>query len=91
MEGNPVSEVEYEIVADEEEHEELGGVDFKTEIVYSIPEHANAKVSEPMDINKDEEQHLEPKTKSEAVSLEEEPEQSESSSESSSSNPDWVP
>ncbi|KAI6700065.1 hypothetical protein NL676_014389 [Syzygium grande] len=33
MEGNPNSKVEYEIVEEEEEHEELGGLAFESEVV----------------------------------------------------------
>ncbi|KAI6703093.1 hypothetical protein NL676_012229 [Syzygium grande] len=38
MEGNLDSEVEYEIVEDEEQHEELGGLAFEPEVVDPVPE-----------------------------------------------------
>ncbi|KAI6682324.1 hypothetical protein NL676_036205 [Syzygium grande] len=77
-----------EIVEDEEEHEELGGLAFEPEIVDLVPEQVVAETPEPMDINEDEEQDPEPETESEATSTKEEPKQSESSSESSGSDPD---
>ncbi|KAI6694014.1 hypothetical protein NL676_021724 [Syzygium grande] len=90
MESNPDSEVEYEIVEDDEEHEELGGLAFKPEVVDPVPEQAVAEVPEPMDIDEDEEQDPELEIESETMSTEEEPEQSESSSESLGSDPDWA-
>ncbi|KAI6678502.1 hypothetical protein NL676_039298 [Syzygium grande] len=89
MEGDPDSEVKYEIVEDKEEHEELGGLAFESEVVDPVPEQADADALEPMDVNDAEEQDMEPKTESEAMTSEEEPEQPKSSSESSSSDPDW--
>ncbi|XP_056159960.1 uncharacterized protein LOC130135278 [Syzygium oleosum] len=56
MESNQDSEVEYEIVEDEEEHEELGGVAFEPEVVDPIPEQVYAEAPEPMDIAEAEEQ-----------------------------------
>ena len=50
MEDNQDSEIEYEIVEDEEEHEELGGVAFELEVVDPILEQADAEAPEPMDI-----------------------------------------
>ncbi|KAI6673508.1 hypothetical protein NL676_001414 [Syzygium grande] len=90
MEGNPDSEVEYEIVEEEVEHEELGGLAFEPEVVDPAPEQADAEAPEPMDIDEYEEQDLELETESEAMSFEEDQEQFESSSESSGSDPDWV-
>ncbi|KAI6688790.1 hypothetical protein NL676_025618, partial [Syzygium grande] len=55
MEGNPNSEVEYKIVEDEEEHEELGGLAFEPEVVDPVPEQAAAEAHDPMDIDKAEE------------------------------------
>ncbi|KAI6670939.1 hypothetical protein NL676_005824 [Syzygium grande] len=49
MEDSLDSGVEYEIVDDEEEHEELGGLAFEPEIVDPIPEQADAEAPEPMD------------------------------------------
>ncbi|KAI6677621.1 hypothetical protein NL676_038417 [Syzygium grande] len=92
MEGYPDSEVEYEIVEDEEEHEKLSGLAFESEVVDPIPEQADADALEPIDVDDAEEQDLEPETELEAMTSEEEPEQPKSSSESLSSNPaDWEP
>ncbi|KAI6698039.1 hypothetical protein NL676_018158 [Syzygium grande] len=89
MEGNPDSEVEYEIVGDEEEHEELGGLAFELEVVNPVLEQADADAPEPMDVDDTEEQDMETETESEAMSFEENQEEPESSSESSGSDPDW--
>ncbi|KAI6696828.1 hypothetical protein NL676_016947 [Syzygium grande] len=51
MEGGPDSEVEYEVMEDEEEHEEFGGLAFEPEIVDPIPEQADAQAPEPMDVD----------------------------------------
>ncbi|KAI6695420.1 hypothetical protein NL676_023130 [Syzygium grande] len=83
--------VEYEIVDDEEEHEELGGLAFEPEIVDPIPEQADAEAPEPMDVDEHVQHDPEPETESEAMSSDEELEQSESSSEPSSSDPNWEP
>ncbi|KAI6707669.1 hypothetical protein NL676_010631 [Syzygium grande] len=91
MEGDPDSDVEYEIVDDEVEHEELGGVDFEPEIVDPVSEQVDAGAPEPMVIDEDEEQDSTPETKSEAMRSSEESEPSKSSSESLGSDPDWVP
>ncbi|KAI6705703.1 hypothetical protein NL676_008665 [Syzygium grande] len=85
------SDTGHEFAEDDEEHEELGGIDFELEMVDPVPEEADAEALEPMDIDEDEEQDPEPKTESEAMSSEEESEQSKSSSKLSSSDPDWVP
>ncbi|KAI6706405.1 hypothetical protein NL676_009367 [Syzygium grande] len=74
MEGDPDSEVEYKIVEDEEEHEELGELAFEPEVVDPVPEQADADALEPMDINEYEEQDPEPETESEAMSSEEDQE-----------------
>ncbi|KAI6693626.1 hypothetical protein NL676_021336 [Syzygium grande] len=68
MEGNQDLEVEYEIVENEEEHEELGGVAFELEIVNPVPEQANAEAPASMDTDEDEEQDPEPGIESEAMS-----------------------
>ncbi|KAI6676487.1 hypothetical protein NL676_037283 [Syzygium grande] len=91
MESDPDSEVEYEIVKDEEEHEELGGLAFEPEVVDPVLEQADAGAPEPMDVDDTEEQDMEPEIELEAMASEKEPEQLESSFESSSSNPDWEP
>ncbi|KAI6702952.1 hypothetical protein NL676_012088 [Syzygium grande] len=91
MEGNLDSEVEYEIVEEEEEHEELGGLAFEPEVVDLAPEQADAQAPEPMDIDEYEEQDPEPETESEAMSSEEDQEQPRALLESPSSNPDRVP
>ncbi|KAI6668837.1 hypothetical protein NL676_007059 [Syzygium grande] len=92
MEGDPNSKVEYEIVEDEEEHEELGGLAFEPEVVDPVPEQVNPDAPEPMDIDEhEEEQDPEPETESEDMSSEEDQEQAESSAESLGSDPDWVP
>ncbi|KAI6705704.1 hypothetical protein NL676_008666 [Syzygium grande] len=85
------SDAGHEFVEDDEEHEELGGIDFEPEIVNPVPEQADAEAPKSMDIDEDKEQDPEPETELEAISSEEEPVQSESSSELSSSDPDWVP
>ena len=56
MEDNQDSEVEYEIVDDEEEHKELGGIAFEPEVVDPIPEQAGVEAPEPMDLAKAEDQ-----------------------------------
>ena len=38
MEDSPNSDVEYEIVEEEEEHEELGGLAYELEVVDPVPE-----------------------------------------------------
>ncbi|KAI6674182.1 hypothetical protein NL676_002088 [Syzygium grande] len=91
MEGNLDFEVEYEIVKDEEEHDELGGLAFEPKAVDPVSEQAVAKTLEPMDIDKAEEQDPELEIESEAMSSEEDQEQSENSSESSGSDPNWCP
>ncbi|KAI6701129.1 hypothetical protein NL676_015453 [Syzygium grande] len=91
MEGDPDPGMEYEIVEDEEEHEELGGLAFEPEIVDPVPEQADPDAPEPMDIDEYEEQDPDPETDSEAMSSEGDQESSESSLESSGSDPDWVP
>ncbi|KAI6707281.1 hypothetical protein NL676_010243 [Syzygium grande] len=60
MEGNPDSEVEYEIVKDEEEHEELGELAFEPEVVDPVLEQAVAEIPKPKDIDEDEKQDTEP-------------------------------
>ncbi|KAI6677871.1 hypothetical protein NL676_038667 [Syzygium grande] len=51
MEDSLDSGVEYEIVDDEEEHEELGGLAFEPEIVDPIPEQSGSLPGpEPMDM-----------------------------------------
>ncbi|KAI6705702.1 hypothetical protein NL676_008664 [Syzygium grande] len=91
MEGNLDPKVEYEIVKDEEENEELGVVVFKPEVVDPVPKQVDVEAPESMDIDEVEEQDPQPETESEAISSEEEPEPSESSSDSSGSDPDWEP
>ncbi|KAI6678505.1 hypothetical protein NL676_039301 [Syzygium grande] len=73
MEDSLGSDIEYEIVDDEEEHEELGGLAFEPEVVDPIPEQVDAKAPEPMDIDEHVQQDPEPETESEAMSSEEEP------------------
>ncbi|KAI6704067.1 hypothetical protein NL676_013203 [Syzygium grande] len=87
MEGNPYPKVEYEIVQEEIEHEELGGLAFEPEVVDPAPEQADAEAPEPIDIDEYEEQDPEPETESEAMSSEEDQEWLECSSESSGSDP----
>ncbi|KAI6677421.1 hypothetical protein NL676_038217 [Syzygium grande] len=86
MDGNPDSKVEYEIVGEEEEHEELGGLAFEPEVVDPALKQASA-APEPMDIDEYEGHDPEPEMESEAMSFEEDQEQFESSSESSGSDP----
>ncbi|KAI6697959.1 hypothetical protein NL676_018078 [Syzygium grande] len=74
MEGNTNSEVEYEIVKDKEEHEELGGAAFEPKIVDLVLVQVDAEAPKSMDIDEAEEQDPEPEFGSEAMSSEEEPE-----------------
>ncbi|KAI6671397.1 hypothetical protein NL676_006282 [Syzygium grande] len=91
MEGGPDSEVEYEVMEDEEEHEEFGGIAFEPEIVDPKTKWGSGRQApEPMDDGYDE-WIPEPESESEAMSSEEDREPPESSSESSGSDPDWVP
>ncbi|KAI6677425.1 hypothetical protein NL676_038221 [Syzygium grande] len=91
MYGNPDSKVEYEIMEEEEEHKELGGLAFELEVVDPAPEQVDTAALELMDIDEYKGQDPELETESEAMSSEENQEQFESSSGSSGSDPDWVP
>ncbi|KAI6670211.1 hypothetical protein NL676_005096 [Syzygium grande] len=75
MDGDPDSEVEYEVMEDEEEHEEFGGVAFEPAVVDLAPEQADAEAPEPMDLDGYEEQDPELETESEAMSSEDDQEQ----------------
>ncbi|KAI6691708.1 hypothetical protein NL676_019418 [Syzygium grande] len=60
MEDSLDSGVEYEIVDDEEEHEELGGLAFEPEIVDPIPSKVDAEAPEPMDVDEHVQHDLQP-------------------------------